>query len=401
MLEAWNYLYAYYKAYGPLLLIITLILRMLYWILANWGLIRATYSCVSLKNTVTGNIGKCFGSTEGSSCQSTDLGYVYGWCNDADNYGPLPGNKTGPYVGYCSQWSWCNKRCPPQQCPGTFPKGIAEQDPQIWGWCADEGVERAMIGTACGPRGNKCNNWIWEAKKCPTACQRPPPVPLRKKCGKDTGNTLGCPPKDKCNCSGPPSDPWKIYEGKNVYISTAPGTVINEITEEMPQRARQTLLEKAEHKVDNILYPKRCYLRGSQTRGAIAGLTDTEKAAKFSCDEADGKGDLYTLEKSVDGKYRVKDQEGCTLRWSSLKGGNKALGTEDMMAKFDCAGNNGEPLELEGTPDRAQFYGIIGGKKCGLQWSAMTGQNAGISDTERAAKFGCYDPGDSLVVDLA
>ena len=387
----YEYFFHYYISYGPLLVLISIFLTLFYWFVANWSLLRATYSCISLKNTITGNLGKCFNSREGTSCQNTDLGHVYGWCNDEDNYGPLPGSKNGPYSGYCAQWSWCKGQCPPYQCPGDFPKGIGKQDPQVWGWCDDKGVERSMIGTACGPRGAHCNNWVWDVKKCPTACQKPPPMPLKKRCpsgknkcqlvcgSRDDGSTLNCPPpkcgknkcQDKCICEGPPADPWKPYENKTIRI-------------------------RAKDKPSD----QECHLQVSELKGGIKGITQNEKAVKFNCSE-DAKGDTLFLEKSKDGKYRLVDTDGCTFRWSGRKGGNRALGTDERVAKFDCGGDNGDPFEFEGTPDDAQLYSKIAGKKCGLQWSSVKGQNKGIGPQERVAKFDCNDKGDKLVVDMA
>lgn len=385
-----EYLIRYYQTYGPLLLLVTIVFTAFYWVLVNWGMIRATYRCVNLKNTVTGNIGKCFSSNEGTSCQNTDLGYIYGWCNDADNYGPLPGKSTGPYVGYCSQWSWCKGQCPPYQCSGSFPKGIGEQEPQVWGWCADAGVERAMIGTACGPRGAKCNNWLWDVKKCPTSCQKPPPMPLRKRCGAGMkasvgeDGTLNCKPVDKCQCDGgPPLNPWSPLENKVVRVHTKD----------------EHLNDKENSTYTGTLKGERCYLTaGRKGDAGISGVTENEKVAKFDC-AAEAKGDAFVLEKSNDGKFRLVDANGCALRWARSPGGNPGLENDERMAKFDC-GNNGDPLDFEGTPDDTQFYALIDGKKCGLQWSAVEGKGTGVGERERIAKFDCAERGDTLEVSL-
>jgi hypothetical protein len=389
-----DYFLHYYQSYGPLLVISSIVLTIFYWTVANFGLLRATYRCVNLKNTVTAQVGKCFDSTQGTSCQTTDLGYIYGWCNDGNNYGPLPGNKSGPYSGYCTQWSWNKEQCPPYQCIGNFPVGIDNQEKKSckkqWGWCADKGVEKAMIGTACGPRGETCDNWIWDAKKCPTGCQTAPPTPLKKKCSKgaakcqlvcgsrDDGNTLNCPPpacgksacSDKCICNGPPKDPWIAYENKQIRIRAKDGDA------------------------------KDCQFKHADEKGGVVGVNTTERIAKFSC-QTDAKADLMLLEKSKDGKYRIIDSDGCTLQWSGREGGNPAMGTTERIAKFDCGGDMGDPLEIEGTPDNAMLYAKINGQKCGLQWSSVKGKVNGISQDERIAKFDCNDKADHLIVDMA
>ena len=71
------------------------------------------------------------------------------------------------------------------------------------------------------------------------------------------------------------------------------------------------------------------------------------------------------------------------------------------MAKFDCGGDNGDPLELEGTPDKCRINASINGRKCGLQWSSVKNKNPGIGKQERTAKFDCHDTGDLMVVDMA
>lgn len=204
-----------------LLIILTIALNVFYYIVAYWSTVRAMYRCVNLKKTLTGQVGKCFNSRQGSTCHDTDLGYVYGWCNDVDNHGALPGNRSGPYSGHCDQWSWDKGSCPPTQC-----RDIDTGCQKKWGWCADEGVNRAMIGAPCGPKEDKCDQWIWTAKSCPSeaTCKRKAPpliLPIEKKCRKpcplvcgknEGGETLVCPPpncqaddlplcKENCMCS--------------------------------------------------------------------------------------------------------------------------------------------------------------------------------------------------------
>lgn len=332
---------------------------------------------------MTARVGKCFDSVQGTNCHNTDLGYLYGWCNDRDNYGPLLGSKSGPYEGYCEQWSWSKDKCPPYQCSGIYPTGLANQEakiPRKWGWCSDKGVNRAMIGTACGPRNDECDNWVWNAKKCPKGCNVS--TPLKKRCSGDkcqlvcgnkyNGEKSTCPPKcgkseckDKCICNGPAKHPWKAYENKQVRIRAKNGDA------------------------------KDC--------GFVHGGSDAEggeTTAKFSCEDS-SKGDIMLLEKSRDGKYRVQNSDGCALRWSDRKGGNKAVGSEERVAKFNCGSDAGDPLTLEGTPDNAMIYAHIKGKKCGLQWSSVKGKAKGVDDNERLAKFDCYDKADKMVIDMA
>lgn len=353
-----DYVLMYYRTYGVVLIIATITLTIFYWIIANWYTLRATYKCTNLKNTVTGKIGRCFDSVPGTTCGNSNLGYIYGWCNDADNYGAMPGTKSGPYSGYCSNWIWSNDKCPPTQCLGTFPKGIGGQSDsmcsQKWGWCADKGVSRAMVGGPCGPTEGKCDDWIWEVKKCPTAC-------TARRCENKSR------PKEKCICNGPPKDPWKYYDNKNIRIRTKEGD---------------------------------CQMKYARKTGGVTGVTDNEKVAKFDC-RADAKADVMLLEKSRDSNYRLINSDGCALRWSAKKGGNPALGTEERVAKFDCTDSAGDPLILEGTPDQAQIYVKIKDKKCGLQWASIGGGSPNISRHERIAKFDCNDKGDDLVVDLA
>jgi len=400
-----QYFKEYYRSYGPILIIVTLIISVFYYTVANWGIIRATYRCVNLKNTVLGNLGKCFNSRQGTTCQNTDIGYVYGWCNDANNYGALPGNSTGPYTGYCNQWSWSVGQCPPQQCLGNYPNGIDKQECKLghkqWGWCLDRGVERAMVGTSCGPTEGKCDKWIWDAKKCPTGCFKSTPIKKEKsaKCPKksgkcqlvcgsrDDGNVVGCPPPncddqanhtsagecDKCICRGPPKDPWKPYENRQISIGARDGKAKN---------CRLTYEPQSESESK------------SESESESKSKSDS-KSAKFSCGSkvASNIGPLL-LEKSRDEKYRLIDSDGCTLRYSDNKGG-PSLGSEERTAIFDCTGNAGEPLEIEGTPDNARIYTDVKGKRCGLQWSSVLD-----ADGKRLAKFDCHDQADRVVVDM-
>ena len=48
-----GYFSTYFHNYGPFLVVSSLVISILYGIIANWTLIRATYRCVDLKNTLT------------------------------------------------------------------------------------------------------------------------------------------------------------------------------------------------------------------------------------------------------------------------------------------------------------------------------------------------------------
>ena len=189
-------------------ILISIVLYIIGYIIENWEYLRAVNECVTLKRTVRGDISRCF-RTPKDTCQELHHGYTFGWCNDPDNYGALPGNIDGPYIGTCSTWSWKKKDCPPISCKGNYPYGIKGQKPfQKWGWCADEGVNRSMIGSQCGPRDETCQNWIWDESVCPNTCpnrqkrrlkKRKPKLKKEKVCGKVCGTVNGkkveCPPK--------------------------------------------------------------------------------------------------------------------------------------------------------------------------------------------------------------
>lgn len=362
----YQYFVQYYSLYGPLLLFITIVLSSFYWIVASWYGILSTYHCISLKNVVTGNVYKCFSDRPGETCQNTEVGYTLGWCNDPDHYGAHPGTRAGPYGFSCNQWTWTQKSCPPAVCAGEFPKGIGSQDPQLWGWCADEGVDRAMIGAPCGPREGSCNNWVWDVKKCPTGCIKAPPVKVTKKKPK------------QCMCTRK-TNPWAPYENRAIRVSTVSmaATVDSETKEQCAMASDATV--------------------GEET-------TAGSKSTKFRCTdgvETPIKGDPMTLEKSTDGRYRIINSDGCAMKWSQTKGGNKALGSDERAAYFDCNGHSGDPLELEGSPDDVGFYANIENRRCGLQWSSIKGNAPGVKSTERLAKFDCNDKADRFKVTLA
>jgi hypothetical protein len=155
----------YYILYGPMLIIASLVLGITYLFISNFSAVRSAYLCTSLKNVVTGEVGKCFSSRIGATCKSSDIGFTHGWCNDEDNYGPLRGTRAGPHSVKCRDWIWNKRDCPPENC--------ASVDGMNWGWCADKGVQRAMRGQACGPYAGSCDNWVWNKKACPTQCGSP------------------------------------------------------------------------------------------------------------------------------------------------------------------------------------------------------------------------------------
>jgi hypothetical protein len=155
----------YYIVYAPFLIIVSLVLWATYMFISNFSALRSAYLCTSLKNIVSGEVGKCFGSRLGSTCKSSDIGFTHGWCNDEDNYGPLRGTRTGPYAVKCRDWIWNKADCPPDNC--------SDLRGRTWGWCADKGVQRSMRGQPCGPYVGNCDTWIWNAKSCPTKCGSP------------------------------------------------------------------------------------------------------------------------------------------------------------------------------------------------------------------------------------
>ena len=155
----------YYTAYGPVLIVLSLVLGITYLFISNFAAVRSAYMCTSLKNVLTGNVGKCFGARLGPTCKSSDIGFTHGWCNDETNYGPLRGTRTGPYSVKCKDWIWNKGACPPNRC--------SKINGTEWGWCADKGVQRAMRGQACGPYEGACDNWIWQPNACPKQCGTP------------------------------------------------------------------------------------------------------------------------------------------------------------------------------------------------------------------------------------
>jgi len=386
-----DFMKKYYQLYGPILIIMTVILTAIYWFFGNLPYIRATYDCVNLKNTITGNAVKCFNSNAGAGCDDTDIGYIYGWCNDGDNYGSLLGNHRGPYNGNCSQWVWDKKECPPGQCQGIQTQNQSQSsspnEEQKWGWCADKGSHRAMEGTPCGPRGAQCENWIWDAKKCSTACT-PAAISKEPACKRDSagkcdlvcgldekGNKKQCPPAncggencpDRCQCTGPMKDPWKPYLDRPVRIRSS---------------------------------DKKYHLRVNHMRGRVHGVGSEEKAIKFTKNTKKGvQGSSLLIEKSNDGNYRIIDSNGCTMQWSGATGG-KSLGKKERVAKFDCGGSAGDPLIIEGTPGHFKIYADAKGKKHGLQWSAVSGRNPGMDRHDFVAKFDPNGEADELAVDM-
>lgn len=198
---------------------ITFVIYLMYFVLGYYGYLRGLMDCLSFKNLVLGKWGRCINAFPRNTCQDLDHGFVYGWCNDADNNGPLPGTREGPYEGYCAEWSWKKDQCPPAVCKGDYPYGIGKQLPyQKWGWCADASVNRPMKGTSCGPSDGQCVNWVWNEEQCSDMCpakfsdeeqmkeeqeeQCGPQKLTSLVCGEVNGENISCPPlkmKNKCN----------------------------------------------------------------------------------------------------------------------------------------------------------------------------------------------------------
>lgn len=196
----------FYARHWQKLVIATIILGSLYFLLSNWEYYSALNHCLTTFKALTITTTKCFRTPRNDTCHDIIEGSPYGWCNDDDNYGMLPGTSAGPFGTVCSQWIWKKRDCPPQQCKGNGPYGIGNQKPfQKWGWCADPGVSRAMIGKPCGPSdGKRCNNWIWNVKDCPENCQKDAPKCKKEPedsedcgdvCGEINGTKVPCPPK--------------------------------------------------------------------------------------------------------------------------------------------------------------------------------------------------------------
>jgi hypothetical protein len=205
-----NLIINYGSYYWKPLILATIIVNIIYYIVGNWEWLLAINNCMTLNRLGRGNIGKCFNTINSNTtvCQDLTHGYTYGWCNDQDNYGPLPGTQDGPYGSTCVDWSWVKTDCPPVECSGKYPYGIADQTPyQRWGWCADPGVNRAMRGKQCGPTEGTCNNWIWDQALCPKTCgkRRPQAIKVNANaeeecgtvCGNIGGKNIACPPKCK------------------------------------------------------------------------------------------------------------------------------------------------------------------------------------------------------------
>jgi hypothetical protein len=207
---------SFLPTYVLYLSIATAIIMLLYIVVGNYGYLRGMGACLSFKNLVLRRWGHCFRAAPKETCQELEHGYVYGWCNDADNYGPMAGTREGPYVGNCADWSWKKDECPPITCKGNYPYGIGKQAPfQKWGWCADN--DRAMKGSQCGPTDGTCNNWIWNEYQCPDTCptfqEDVAEEAIAESCGEEVvashvcgklegGNKLQCPPtvlKNKCD----------------------------------------------------------------------------------------------------------------------------------------------------------------------------------------------------------
>ena len=198
---------------------IILTLLILSYMFESWDYLIAFNSCFNLTNLFRGKISNCFASPSiADTCHDLNHGQIYGWCNDTNRYGPQIGNKFGPLKGYCTNWSWQKKTCPPIQCKTSYPVGIGDQNPiQKWGWCMDTG--KAMKGERCGPINGVCVNWVWDVNKCsnqPVCPAKLNNTSLNNKiekgnnvkamdghtdevcsnvCGKIGNETVNCPPK--------------------------------------------------------------------------------------------------------------------------------------------------------------------------------------------------------------
>lgn len=191
----------FYQSYWLHILIATLSVIILYELVGDWGYYSSVVRCI-----FRGNFSSCFDVPRANNCKDLQHGKAFGWCNDSDNYGALPGNASGPIGSTCQDWIWYMKDCPPTQCSDLTGK--------TWGWCADPGIERAMRGKMCGPiNGERCNNWVWHADNCPKSCPKPKPLAATADsanncktdddtelicgnvCGLVNGQDIPCPPK--------------------------------------------------------------------------------------------------------------------------------------------------------------------------------------------------------------
>jgi hypothetical protein len=202
------------------IILISVIAYIIYYVYSYFHDIHRLVKCLSLSNLFSGEIIHCWDSTP-EYCKDINPNLYYGYCMDPDYMGVYPGDETGAYGFDCENWISNPKRCPPLQCKGPYPIGIKTdgKDPptQLYGWCGDSQVNRALKGTKCGVSpevGIPCENWIWDESQCQKTCSNPSvkPKPIIKPktktkskkpcslvCGLVNGKMIPCPPPD---CSG-------------------------------------------------------------------------------------------------------------------------------------------------------------------------------------------------------
>lgn len=214
----------FYRSYNLLMkyyvyiLSTIVILYIFYYIYSYYYELKRRYNCLSLNNLFNGKINKCF-AQQPEYCKDMDIDLYWGWCEDPDYLGVYAGDINGPYGFTCNRWITDKKKCPPLQCQGTYPIGLkvdnSKGEIQTYGWCADVDVNRAILGSICGPspeENAKCKNWIWDSNKCPLTCPVStltpitPTVPVEQKiqpsgkcsilCGYKNGHNIPCPPPD-------------------------------------------------------------------------------------------------------------------------------------------------------------------------------------------------------------
>lgn len=142
-----------------------------------------------------------------------------------------------------------------------------------------------------------------------------------------------------------------------------------------------------------------CGLQWSGTKGGVGGVGANERAAKFDC-ETGHKGDpLYVTKKGEN--YYIKNANKCGLQWSGAFGQSTPVGAKERVAKFDCD-NDGDPMLIEGTPDKFYLRTEAKDKICGFEWSSTKGSASGIGSQEHLAKFDCeHSRGDPLKAEIA
>lgn len=193
----YSILIRYYSQNWKLLLIMLIVSNILTFVILNSNFMYGLIGCL-----LSGKGPECFRTPSVTRCQVGQIGHVYGWCNDPQNLGPLEGDRTGPYNGYCYNWYW--SECPPEKCSDI---GKPEYKGRL-GWCQSYNV--ALKGEACGPTGVKCPEWKWDVAECqkcqstrsnmkPKTESDKPVLDLEKVepdnliCGKINGKDIPCP----------------------------------------------------------------------------------------------------------------------------------------------------------------------------------------------------------------